>query len=111
MIVLASILILLGALFSLIAALGVVRMPDLYCRMHAATKAGAFGLSLILIALCVLVPEPRVIIQSMLIIGFFYLTTPIAGQMIGRAAITRGIPFWNKEKRTKIQEGTNSRVP
>jgi len=96
MIILASILILAGALFSLIAALGVVRMPDLYCRMHAATKAGAFGLSLILIALCVLVPEPQVIIQSLLIVSFFYLTTPIAGQMIGRAAMMRGVPFWKK---------------
>lgn len=96
MITLASILILLGALFSFIAALGIIRMPDLYCRMHAATKAGAFGLTLILLGLCVLIPEPRVIIQSTLIIAFFYLTTPIAGQMIGRAAIIRGIPFWKK---------------
>lgn len=53
-------------------------------------------LSLILIALCVLVPEPRVIIQSALIIAFCYLTTPIAGQMIARAAIMRGVPFWKK---------------
>jgi len=96
MTILASILILAGALFSLIAALGIVRMPDLYCRMHAATKAGAFGLSLILIGICFLVPEPRVIIQSLLIVAFFYLTTPIAGQMIGRAAIIRGIPFWKR---------------
>jgi len=96
MIILASIHILAGAAFSFIAALGVVRMPDLYCRMHAATKAGAFGLSLILIGICFLVPEPRVIIQSLLIVAFFYLTTPIAGQMIGRAAVMRGVPFWKK---------------
>lgn len=94
MTILASIIILLGAFFSFLAALGVVRMPDLYCRMHAATKAGAFGLSLLLIALCILAPEPRVIIQSALIILFFYLTTPISGQMIGRAAILRKVPFW-----------------
>jgi multicomponent Na+:H+ antiporter subunit G len=96
MIILACIHILAGALFSLIAALGVVRMPDLYCRMHAATKAGAFGLSLILIGICFLIMEPRVIIQSIIIVTFFYLTTPIAGQMIGRAAIIRGIPIWKK---------------
>lgn len=99
MIILASILVLIGAFFSFLAALGVVRMPDLYCRMHAATKAGAFSLSLILIALCILTPEPRVIIQSSLIITFFYLTTPIAGQMIGRAAMIRKIPFWKKPKK------------
>jgi phosphate/sulfate permease len=37
-----------------------------------------------------------VIIQSALIIAFFYLTTPIAGLMIARAAIMRGVPFWKK---------------
>ncbi len=98
MTLLATILILMGAFFSLIAALGVVRMPDLYCRMHAATKAGAFGLTLILIALCILAPDLRVIIQSVLIIIFFYLTAPIAGQMIGRAASLRNIPTWERPK-------------
>lgn len=96
MIILASILVLFGASFCFVAALGTARMPDLYCRMHAATKAGAFGLSLILIALCLLAPEPRVIIQSALIISFFYLTTPLSGQMIGRAAMIRKIPFWKR---------------
>jgi len=37
-----------------------------------------------------------VIIQSALIIAFFYLTTPIAGQIIARVAIMRGVPFWKK---------------
>lgn len=97
MIILASIFILAGAIFSFVASLGVVRMPDLYCRMHAATKAGAFGLSLILIGICFLAPEPRVIIQSIIIVAFFYLTTPIAGQMIGRAATIQKIPFWTRK--------------
>ncbi|MGJ8632696.1 MAG: monovalent cation/H(+) antiporter subunit G [Luteolibacter sp.] len=99
MIIVASILILLGASFGFIAALGVVRMPDLYCRMHAATKAGAFGLSLLLIALCVLTNEPRAYIQSGLIICFFYLTTPIAAQMIGRASLVREIPLLKRKDR------------
>jgi multicomponent Na+:H+ antiporter subunit G len=45
---LGSALLLLGALFSLIAAIGVLRLPDLYTRMHAASKAGAVGGGLIL---------------------------------------------------------------
>ncbi len=98
MTILASILILVGAAFSLIAAIGLIRMPDIYCRMHAATKAGAFGLTLILISLCVLAPQPRVIIQSALIIAFFYLTAPIAAQMIGRAALCRDSVPWTKKK-------------
>ncbi len=92
--VIASTLLLLGALFALIAAIGIVRMPDIYCRMHAATKAGAFGVSLILLALCVALPTLRVCIQSILIIGFFYLTAPVAAHLIGRVGIVRKLPLW-----------------
>lgn len=90
----ASILLIFGATFALVAAIGIVRMPDIYCRMHAATKAGAFGVSLILLALCVAVPTLRVIIQSILIIAFFYLTAPIAAHLIGRVGINQKLPFW-----------------
>jgi multicomponent Na+:H+ antiporter subunit G len=92
--IIASTLLLLGALFALIAAIGIVRMPDIYCRMHAATKAGAFGVSLILLALCVALPTLRVCIQSILIIGFFYLTAPVAAHLIGRIGIVRKLPLW-----------------
>ena len=92
--IITSTLLLLGALFALIAAIGIVRMPDIYCRMHAATKAGAFGVSLILLALCVALPTLRVCIQSILIIGFFYLTAPVAAHLIGRVGIVRKLPLW-----------------
>lgn len=92
--IIASTLLLVGALFALIAAIGIVRMPDIYCRMHAATKAGAFGVSLILLALCVVLPTLRVCIQSILIIGFFYLTAPVAAHLIGRVGIVRKLPLW-----------------
>ena len=92
--IIASILLLTGALFALVAAIGIVRMPDIYCRMHAATKAGAFGVSLILLALCVALPTLRVCIQSILIIGFFYLTAPVAAHLIGRVGIVQKLPLW-----------------
>lgn len=92
--IIASVLLILGASFTLIAAIGVVRMPDIYCRMHAATKAGAFGASLILLALCFAMPTLRVFIQSILIIAFFYLTAPIAAHLIGRVGMIRKLPLW-----------------
>ena len=94
MTIISGILLISGALFVLIAAIGVVRMPDIYCRMHAATKAGAFGASLILLALCVAMPSPRVWIQSILIIAFFYLTAPVAAHLIGRIGIVWKLPLW-----------------
>ena len=93
-IIIASILLLVGSSFALVAAIGIVRMPDIYCRMHAATKAGAFGVSLILLALCVAVPLLRVFIQSILIIAFFYLTAPVAAHLIGRVGMKQKLPFW-----------------
>ena len=93
-IIIVSTLLILGASFALIAAIGIVRMPDIYCRMHAATKAGAFGVSLILLSLCVAAPTLRVFIQSILIIAFFYLTAPVAAHLIGRVGMNQKLPLW-----------------
>ncbi|MEM7791605.1 MAG: monovalent cation/H(+) antiporter subunit G [Verrucomicrobiota bacterium] len=103
--ILASGLILLGALFTLVAGIGMVRMPDLYCRMHAATKAGAFGVGLILIAMVMIIPSLRTLIQGTLIVLFFYLTAPIAAHMIGRAGLLRKIELWRAQaKGGKVTE-------
>lgn len=96
MTMIASAFLLAGAVFALIAAIGVVRMPDLYCRTHAATKAGAFGVSLMLVGLVFVAPDVRVIFQSVMIIGFFYLTAPIAAHMIGRIALQRKAAMWRR---------------
>ncbi len=90
----ASFILLAGSVFALIAAIGMVRMPDLYCRMHAATKAGAFGASLVMFGVILIMPQLRVIIQGVLIILFFYLTAPVAAHMIGRVALMRGLDMW-----------------
>lgn len=87
--IIASLVILTGAIFAFIAALGMIRMPDLFCRMHAATKAGAFGASLIMLAVILFMPELRVIIQGILIVVFFYLTAPVAAHMIARVGLLR----------------------
>ncbi len=98
MTILISLFILAGCFFSLLAALGVLRMPDFYCRLHAATKAGAFGVALSLIALCIAIPTLRVFIQSGLIIFFFYLTAPVAAHALGRVALLRKVPMWKSKK-------------
>jgi multicomponent Na+:H+ antiporter subunit G len=97
--VLISFFLLAGSLFALLAAIGVVRMPDLYCRMHAATKAGAFGCALILIGVMLSNPTPRVIIESLAILFFFYLTAPIAAHLVGRISYRRHFPIWTHEKK------------
>lgn len=103
--IIVSFFILSGAFFALIAAIGVVRMPDLFCRMHAATKAGAFGLGLMLIGLIVHAQDLRVVIQSAMIIAFFYLTAPIAAHLIGRVALFNHTPMWKPVKEVDSPTG------
>ncbi|MEM0962962.1 MAG: monovalent cation/H(+) antiporter subunit G [Bacteroidota bacterium] len=93
--ILASALILAGAGFVLIAAIGVVRMPDLPMRMHAATKAGTLGAGLILLAVAVAFADPGVTVRALATIAFLFLTAPISAHVVGRAAAASGaLKLW-----------------
>jgi multicomponent Na+:H+ antiporter subunit G len=76
----------LGASFSLVAALGVWRLPDLYTRMHAASKAGAVGGGLVLLAVAVLSFDAGVALRAIMGIVFLLLTTPVAAHLLARAS-------------------------
>ena len=81
---------LLGALLALIAAIGVLRLPDLLSRMHAATKPQVLGLMLILIGLGFRLRDPGAVGVLVLIGLFQLLTSPVANHMVGRASFRAG---------------------
>ena len=83
----AGILVLTGAAFSLIASIGLIRMPDIFTRMHASTKAGVLGSSLILVAAGVVIGDGATWARIVVAIFFLLLTAPIAAHMIGRASL------------------------
>jgi multicomponent Na+:H+ antiporter subunit G len=85
---------LLGALLVLIAGLGILRFPDLYTRMHAATKASSLGMSLLLLAVALRNPEAMVWLKVLCGILFLFLTAPIAAHLLGRAAYVHKVPLW-----------------
>ena len=91
-------LIILGCSFVFIAAFGVFRLPDLYTRIHAATKAGAFGGVLIALAGGLAFMHWITWINVFLITGFFYLTMPVAGHLLARAAFMRKVNIYKKEE-------------
>lgn len=99
-----AILLVLGAFFAFVAALGVIRFPDFYTRMHAATKAGAFGACLLLLAAAIHFGNVRAIVIVGFIIVFFYLTTPVAAQTIAQAAYRRGVTLWSKTGHDQLAE-------
>ena len=88
--VIAAVCFLLGALLAMIAAIGVLRLPDLLSRMHAATKPQVLGLVLVLVGLGFRLREPETIGILVLIALFQLLTTPVANHMVGRASFRAG---------------------
>lgn len=99
-----AILMILGSFFALVAALGVVRFPDFYTRTHAATKAGAFGASLLLLAAGIHFGSLRALLTALLIVVFFYLTAPVAAQTLGRVAYQKKVPLWRGTGRDQLAE-------
>jgi multicomponent Na+:H+ antiporter subunit G len=87
---LAALTMLIGAVFGLLAAIGIVRLPDLYTRLHAASKAGVVGTGLILIAVALISTDASVILRAILGIIFLLLSTPIAAHLLARAAHKAG---------------------
>lgn len=88
---LAALLMVSGALFSLLAAVGMLRLPDVYTRMHAASKAGVVGAGLVLLALAFAAADAPVVLRVILGILFLLLTTPVSAHLLARAAYRTGL--------------------
>ncbi|GGC99585.1 monovalent cation/H(+) antiporter subunit G [Halopseudomonas salina] len=85
-----SMLILLGAAFSLLGALGVLRLPDAYTRMHAASKAGALGAILVLLGVLA-ATAGTAWVEILLAIAVLLITAPLAAHAISRAGHMAGV--------------------
>ena len=93
-------LLLLGGLFGIAAGVGILRLPDVFIRMHAATKVGTLSSMLILAAAAIFFSEPGVVLRAVLIVVFLLLTAPIGAHMIGRAALSIGVKPWGIQDQT-----------
>jgi multicomponent Na+:H+ antiporter subunit G len=92
---LIALLMLSGAFLMLSASVGLLRMPDLFTRMQTATKAFTLGPLLILSGTVLKFAALDVAAKVLLVILFLYITAPIAGHLVGRAAYKRGVPRWS----------------
>lgn len=91
-----------GTFFALVAAIGVVRFPDIYMRLSAASKASTLGTSFILAAVALFFSSGAVAGKTVAIIAFTLLTAPVAAHMLGRAAYFSGEPLWKKSVRDEL---------
>lgn len=85
--VLASVLIVSAAVLLLIAAWGVIKLPDALARQHAATKAGTLALALACTGAMLAMPEWEWVRRLLLIVVFLLVTLPVASHLLARAAV------------------------
>jgi multicomponent Na+:H+ antiporter subunit G len=99
--VLVLLFLILGSLFCLLTSLAVLRFPDFYTRLQALTKASTLGVGLVALAVVFYFGELSVSSRALLILLFLFVTNPVGGHMLGRAAYIVGVPLW---KGTSVDE-------
>jgi multicomponent Na+:H+ antiporter subunit G len=100
---LAAACLVLGTFLMVVTALGLLRLPDVFCRMHAVGKAGTLGVVLIILGTVIaLAGTPDdVSIRGLLAVVFQFLTTPAATHLLARAAYVCDYPL---SERTAVDE-------
>lgn len=83
-----------GAVFVLLAAIGMVRMPDTYLRISVTTKAATLGVGLLLFAAAIYFKDVSILAKILAIILFVLLTAPVSAHLIGRTSYFSGVKLW-----------------
>ena len=89
----------------LLAAVGLLRLPDVLLRMSATAKAATVGAALSVLGASLHFGDLGTVARAVIIIAFLFLTAPVASHMIGRAAYREGMPLWEG---TMANEGRSS---
>lgn len=102
--IIISALLLLAAAVIVLAAVGLLRFPDLPTRMHATTKSGVLAIILIMVAVALYFSRADITTRVLAIIVFTLITAPIAAHTIGRAGYLSGVGLWEKTKRDDLRK-------
>ena len=89
-----AIFLLIGCSFFLLSALGAVRLPDLFTRMSAITKAGTAGVGFLMLAVVCFYGDWGTFVRAVGVLFFVGLTAPVSVHMISRAAYLAGVQLW-----------------
>lgn len=97
MTILAVVFVSAGVFFLLMGAVGLLRFPDFYTRMHAAGKCDTLGSLLVVLGLAFYSGFSLTSVKIVLIALFIFVTSPTATHAMARAAFTHDVPLWKKE--------------
>ena len=93
--ILVSLLLLLGALFVLIGAIGLFRLPDFFMRLHGPTKATTLGVGSLVVASLIYFSATRegLSLHELLISLFLFISAPVSAYMLAKAAVLQQLPL------------------
>jgi multicomponent K+:H+ antiporter subunit G len=85
----ASGLIVLGAFFVLLGSIGLMRLPDIFTRLHGPTKATTLGVGAIVIAASVAAYSltGEINLKALTVLLFLFITAPVSAHLLGKAAL------------------------
>jgi multicomponent Na+:H+ antiporter subunit G len=93
----------IGALFMLLAAVGLLRLPDTYMRLQAASKAVTMGVGWMMFAVTLHFESPGGILRALVIFTFVYFSAPVSAHLLGRVCYTTGVPLWRGTQRDELR--------
>ena len=101
----SAILILMGAILSALSAFGLVRLPDVYLRAHAAGKSATLGVLSVLTGVFLYFAFFLDYVSAKLLLGivFVFLTAPVAAHLTGRSAYRSGVSLWQGSVKDELR--------
>ena len=93
---LANLIIVIGVLFNIFGCIGLIRLPDIYNRLQAATKCVTLGTCMILAGSMVLVSSPAALLKCLICLIFILLTSPTAAHALALGSHASGVRLWEK---------------
>lgn len=88
------VLLLIGVVFDIVGCIGLVRLPDIYNRLQAATKCVTLGTCMILLSVLFYTGFGSIGVKALLCLWFIIITSPTGAHAIARAAHRSGIRLW-----------------
>ena len=94
------VLILLGSFFTLVGAFGLVRMPEVFTRMHAASVTDTLGVGFLILGMCLQAGLGLVTLKLVLLLALFFFTGPVVTHALAQACLHEGIkPMLAEDRR------------
>ncbi|ANV99513.1 monovalent cation/H(+) antiporter subunit G [Bradyrhizobium icense] len=84
-------LILLGSFFTLVGAFGLVRMPEVFTRMHAASVTDTLGVGFLILGMCLQAGLGLVTLKLVFLLALFFFTGPVVTHALAQACLHQGI--------------------